>query len=122
MNKEMICIVCPLSCHLNVTQNNDEITVSGNSCPRGAIYAQKELTHPTRMLTSTVAIANAGIELLPVKTSQAIPKEKMKDVMKIISKIHVSAPIKREDIIVKNIAQSGADLIASRSVSVKKRT
>lgn len=33
--KELICIVCPKGCHLQVDEAHD-YAVTGNSCPRGA--------------------------------------------------------------------------------------
>lgn len=116
MKKEMICIVCPMSCHLSVTQEKDKITVIGNTCPRGAKYGQDELLHPTRMVTTTVSIQHATIARLPVITSQPVAKELIFKVMEEAGKVEVYAPVKKGDILVRNIADSGADLIASRSL------
>ena len=53
--KELICICCPKGCHLRVDTAND-YAVTGNACPNGAAYGKEELTHPTRIITSTVRI------------------------------------------------------------------
>ena len=74
--RELICITCPKGCHLKVDEEND-YKVTGNGCPRGAIYGKKECTHPTRVVTSTVKIVGAEIERLSVKTNGDIPKEKI---------------------------------------------
>lgn len=47
--RELICITCPKGCHLKVDEEND-YKVTGNGCPRGAIYGKKECTHPTLSL------------------------------------------------------------------------
>lgn len=121
MIKEMVCIVCPMSCKLSVEMENDKvISVTGNTCIRGAKYANEEICNPTRMVTSTVVIKNASISRLPVVTSAPVPKSKMSDVMKQINKVKVKAPIKREDIIIKNVAKTGVDIIASRSMDAVK--
>ncbi|MCD8007748.1 MAG: DUF1667 domain-containing protein, partial [Clostridiales bacterium] len=53
--KNLTCIGCPLGCPLEVTMENGEVvSVTGNTCPRGAAYARKEVTTPTRIVTSTV--------------------------------------------------------------------
>lgn len=65
--RELICITCPKGCHLKVDEEND-YKVTGNGCPRGAIYGKKECTHPTRVVTSTVKIVGAEIERLSVKS------------------------------------------------------
>ena len=81
--KEMICIVCPKGCRLQVDERPDgEIIVMGNGCNRGIPYAKKELTNPTRVITSTVKIKGGIHKRLPVKTSTDIPKGLNFDVMK----------------------------------------
>ena len=82
MNKkrEIICICCPRGCHLQVDPEND-YNVTGNACPNGAAYGKEELTHPTRILTSTVRAEGGRYPRCPVKTAQAVPKEKIVQVM-----------------------------------------
>lgn len=74
--KELICICCPKGCHLRVDTAND-YAVTGNACPNGAAYGKEELTHPTRIITSTVRITGGLYPRCPVKTAQAVPKETM---------------------------------------------
>ena len=57
---ELICIVCPKGCHLKVDEEKD-FAVTGNGCPRGAEYGKKELTNPTRVITSTVRVEGGAI-------------------------------------------------------------
>lgn len=117
MIKEMVCIVCPMSCKLSVEMEDNKVkSVSGNTCIRGVKYANEELMSPTRMVTSTVYIKNAALTRLPVVTSSPVPKDKIMDVMKQINKVKVKAPIKREDVIIKNVARTGVDIIASRTM------
>ena len=111
--KELICILCPNGCHLKV---DDNLNVTGNTCIRGEAYAKKELTSPERTLTSTVKITGADLPRLPVKTDRPIPKEKMAEAMRILNGVTVTAPIRIGDVIVKNIADSGADLVATREM------
>ena len=115
---EMICIVCPMSCRLEIDLDDQGqiLNVSGNACNRGDVYARKELTNPTRMLTSTVKISGAMYERLPVITSADIPKGKMFDVMKALAHVEVVAPIKINEVIIKDVCGLGVDIIASRSM------
>ena len=47
--RELTCIGCPMGCPLTVTMEAGEvISVTGNTCKRGDIYARKEVTNPTR--------------------------------------------------------------------------
>lgn len=114
--KEMICIVCPLGCKLKVTENQAEYAVEGNKCFRGADYGIKEMTNPTRVLTTTVMISDAALRRLPVRTSGAIPKHLLKQAMELINKAEVKAPIKAGQIIIKDIMGTEIDVIASRSM------
>lgn len=115
---EMTCIVCPISCNLEITLDDDDniIEVTGHTCPRGDVYARKELTNPTRMLTSTVRIDGAMYDRLPVITSEDIPKGKMFDVMAEINKVTVQAPVANEQVIIANVCDTGVDIVASRSM------
>ena len=113
--KELICIVCPRGCHLHVDDENG-YTVTGNNCPRGAEYGSKELQNPVRTVTSTVKIEGAMYRRCPVRTSQAIPKGLMMDIMKEIESITVTSPVKRGQVIIENLLGTGADLIVTKDM------
>lgn len=111
--KEMTCIVCPRGCHLVV---DDNMNVTGNSCPRGKAYAISELTHPTRMVTSTVRVLNRENMVASVKTSEAIDKDKVFDVIEAINKMGVNAPCHIGDVLIKNIFDSGVDILITKNI------
>ena len=111
--KELICITCPRGCHLSV---DDNLNVTGNMCPRGVIYAKAELTHPVRMVTSSVTINSKEQNRLPVKTKEPIPKELIFKVMEEISNVSVNAPIKIGDVIIKNVLECGVDIVATKNI------
>ena len=122
--KDMICIVCPIGCKMEVTENksSDEgYDVSGNQCLRGKVYGVKEMTNPTRVLTTTVKIEDGSLSRLPVTTKGAIPKGLMMEAMKEINKVTVSAPIKVGEIIIKNLLDTGIDVAATRSMEAVQR-
>ena len=51
--RELTCINCPLGCQLTVTLVDGEVTsVAGNTCKRGDTYGRKEVTNPTRIVTT----------------------------------------------------------------------
>ncbi len=118
MKKEMACIVCPMSCHIQVEldENGNVVGITGNTCKRGENYARSEMTNPVRMVTSTVKLEGGLYNRLPVITSGNIPKDKIFDVMEEISRVSVCTPVKVNDIIIKNVCDLGVDIIASRSV------
>ena len=112
----LICIVCPRGCHLEVDDNNN---VTGNFCPRGKVYALNEITHPTRTITSTISVEGGKTNRVPSVTSSPIPKENIFDVMDVIHKTKVTAPITNGEVLISNILNLGVDIIASRSIERK---
>lgn len=115
--RELTCIGCPMGCMLTVNiEDDDNITVSGNTCPRGATYGKKEVTNPTRIVTSSVKINDGTIARVSVKTKDDIPKGKIFDIMKEIRDVTVTAPIHIGDVILKNVADTGVDVIATKNV------
>lgn len=115
----MNCIMCPMGCEMTVTIENGTVTnVVGNTCPRGAKYANDEVTAPKRMLTSTVAIEGGLLPLLPVVSADVLPKGRILDCACYLRGVKVQAPVKTGDIIVKDILGLGVDIIASRDMSI----
>lgn len=108
-----ICIVCPRGCHLQVDDQNN---VTGNTCLRGKEYAINELTNPTRMITSTVAVASEELHRLPVMTSSPIPKGRIFDVMAEIDKARAQAPVHIGDVVIENVLGLGVDIKATRNI------
>lgn len=114
--RELTCIGCPLGCPLTVTMDGAEITVKGNTCPRGEAYAKKEVTNPTRIVTSSVRVAGGTIARASVKTESDIPKGKIFDCMEEIRKAKVDAPVAIGDVIIKDCAGTGVSVIATKNV------
>ncbi|QVK18471.1 DUF1667 domain-containing protein [Mycoplasmatota bacterium] len=114
--KEMICIVCPRGCKLTVTKENEEYQVNGNFCKRGIKYGISEIVNPVRQVTSTVKIDGATHRRLPVITDREIPKDLIFKVMNEINQVSIQAPVKCGEIIIKNVLNTDANIIASRSM------
>jgi len=122
MEKLIVCTVCPMSCEVKLTideATNEVIKVEGNKCPRGKKYALKEFTAPERTLTSTVKIINGVHPLLPVRTDKPIPKGQLFAVMELTKEFQATAPVQVGDVLIENILNTGANLIASRNIPVR---
>ncbi|GAA0177684.1 DUF1667 domain-containing protein [Clostridium sediminicola] len=118
--RKMICIGCPLGCPLEVSlEANKVIEVKGNTCPKGVTYAEKECTNPTRIVCSSVFVTNGEIDCVPVKTENDIPKGKIFDCIKALKGIVVEAPVKIGDVIVEDVAGTGVDVVATRTIENK---
>lgn len=114
MIKEYTCIVCPQSCSLTVTEENGEVTVTGNKCKRGAEYGRNEHVAPKRMITTTVALKNGTIRTIPVISSDAVPKEMLLSCLEYLYGLEIEAPVKLHDIIVDDILGTGVSILAAR--------
>ena len=134
--KEIICITCPKGCHLKVDE--ETFAVTGNSCPRGAVYGANELRSPVRVVTSTVIVegparrlpdtspdkgrgtgeAGGGVtpRRLPVKTDRPIPKGRMFEVMEEIARVRVHAPVKVGDVLIPNVAGTEGNVVATKNL------
>lgn len=115
--KKLTCINCPVGCSLKVEMDGENvICVSGNTCRRGEIYARKEVTNPTRIVTSTVKVVNGTSGTVSVKTKEDIPKEKIFVCVQALRGIEVQAPVHIGDVILENVAGTGVDIVATRNV------
>ena len=115
--KNLTCINCPMGCPLTIEMEGEQvIQVSGNTCKRGEIYARKEVTNPTRIVTTTVKVINGTSGMVSVKTKEDIPKGKIFDCVKALKNVQVEAPVHIGDVIADNIAETGVDIVATRNI------
>jgi len=114
--KNIICIVCPRGCHLQVDESTHKVT--GNHCERGAAYGVQELTAPTRTLTSTVRLEGSRhLRRCPVKTSNPIPKNMMMEAAKALDSYCVKVPVKVGQILEENFLGTGVNLVSARTIN-----
>lgn len=116
--KNLTCINCPLGCALTVEMEDDQVlSVSGNTCNRGESYARKEMTDPTRIVTSTVKVTGGKSDMVSVKTKEDIPKGKIFECIRELKNVTVEAPVGIGDVILANIADTGVDIVATKNVA-----
>lgn len=111
---ELTCIICPMGCRLTVEGEAGKFKISGNRCPRGAKYAEQEMTCPMRTVTSTVRlVGSADAVLLPVKTAAPVPKAKIAECLAEIKAATARVPVAIGDVVKRNLAGTGVDLVAT---------
>lgn len=117
-----VCINCPLSCSLELTEENGEVLeVTGNDCKVGARYAEEEFRDPRRVVTTTVAVRKGMLPLLPVRTETAIPKRLVADAVGVLAGVVVEAPVHGGQVVYRDIMDTGVDVIASRDLARNSR-
>ncbi len=114
MTRELVCIICPKGCRLTVSVCGEQVSVSGNACPRGETYAASEVLHPVRTVTATMRVANREHTMVPVKTAAPIPKAEMMTVMAALRAQTVQAPIRMGQVLLSGLC--GTEIIATGRV------
>jgi len=125
--RNLTCIVCPIGCSLNVEEDAnspENLSVTGNRCPRGAVYAREEIRAPKRVVTATCRIkGEAGIKdagsvrRVPVKTSSPCLREKIPALLDDIYKTTVSLPVKAGDVVIAGWKGGEIDVVATRTLA-----
>ena len=115
--RELTCIGCPLGCALTVTMNGKEVVeVKGNTCKKGDIYARKEVTNPTRNVTTTVRVSGGAAPMINVKTQSDIPKDKIFECVAALKGVTIQAPVAIGDVVLENVAGTGVNIVAAGAV------
>jgi CxxC motif-containing protein len=111
------CIVCPVTCKAKVTFENGKISkIEDVECARGEKYVTGELQEPRRDFFTVIKMKGATIAVLPVRSTQPVPKGKLLVCSKELDNIVVDAPVKLGQKIAENILGLGVDIIATRDV------
>jgi len=126
--RNLTCIVCPIGCSLDVEEDAnslENLSVTGNRCPRGEVYAFEEVRAPKRVVTAACRIegesgsagaAAGSVRRVPVKTSAPCPREKIPALLRDIYKTTVSLPVKAGDIILAGWNGGEINVVATRTL------
>ena len=121
MNREtrsVSCIVCPMGCVGEVElEDGKVVNVTGFTCERGKKYGREEVTAPKRMLTTTVRVTGGQLALVPVVSSQPLPKSDLLRAARCLAEANVPAPVEEGQVIVADLLGLGVDIIATRSIA-----
>ena len=116
--KHFTCVTCPVGCEVDVElQSGNIVSMKGNKCDKVKEFVLQELKEPIRVLTTTVRIKGAKYAMLPVRTDKPIPKRLFTQVIEQLESIDLQAPVNMSDVIVKDVAGSGANIVATRTMA-----
>jgi len=125
----MICIVCPRGCHLTVasrlSENATTLEVTGNTCPRGAVYALEEIKEARRTVTATCPALRVDTQKVPmyaprrvpVKTTAGIPRDRIHDLVQKLSSTQVKVPVNAGTVIIENWEDTGVSVVVTRTLA-----
>ena len=116
----MICVGCPVGCDIKVTARDKEVlSVEGNTCPRAVEFAKAEVANPTRVFATTVRVSGGKLPVCPVRSRQAVPKNRLFDISREIARLVVPAPLKEGQVILSEACGTGVDIVATRDLSAE---
>ena len=112
--RELTCIICPKGCMLKaeLDEKGKVLNVTGNTCKKGAEYAENECTNPMRTVTSTMRCSDGTV--IPVKTVTPIPKADIYKCMDLINKGVVTLPVCIGDIVIADVFGSNIAVTENR--------
>lgn len=98
---QFICIECPIGCDLIAEQIGADISVTGNGCKRGELYAKNEIVSPKRIITTTMRTEDGKI--VAVKTDNPVNCKDIFTYINMIKSVKACKDCKIGDILISNI-------------------
>ncbi|MEE9401482.1 MAG: DUF1667 domain-containing protein [Dehalococcoidia bacterium] len=121
-NKHFTCVICPIGCEIDVQlEDGNVVSTEGNKCAKSEEFVLQELKEPMRILTTTIRIRGAKWAMLPVRTNEPIPKRLLFKVIEELANIEMQAPVKVSDVIIGDIAGTGANIVATRNMKGERK-
>ena len=118
--RHFVCVVCPIGCEIDVVHDGGKIiSMEGNKCEKSQEFVSQELIEPMRILTTTVRIQGARRAVIPVRSDKAVPKRLFPRIMKKLRRIRLEAPVNMLEVVVKGVLDTGANIIATRTMPHK---
>jgi CxxC motif-containing protein len=115
--RHFVCVVCPIGCEIDVVHDGKKIiSMEGNKCEKSEEFVRQELIEPMRILTTTVRIQGARWAVIPVRSDKAVPKRLFRRIMKRLKRIKLQAPVSMLDVVVRDVLDTGANIIATRTM------
>ena len=117
MKRTFTCIVCPNGCEMEAEyEGTSVLSVTGNLCPKGKAYVTQELVDTRRTIASSVRVTGGILPLTSVRITNAIPKDRIFDVMAEINKQTLTAPVHIGDVVIHNVLGLGSDVIVTKHI------
>ena len=117
MQKTLPCPKCEKACLLSVVWYGEELTsVTGHLCPVGVEYARSQVVVTLSTVSTSVRVEGGTTGLVPVRTHRPVDKSKTIEIIREAGKVSVKAPIRNGQVVVRNVAGAGADLVAIKAV------
>jgi CxxC motif-containing protein len=117
MEKKLICLSCPIGCHLTVRQQSDGIAVEGNRCPKGLDYAREEYYSPKRVVTATCGTSSQRIHRAPVRSDAPVPMDQIEGLLDAIYRLNLKPPLRSGQIVIEDFNNTGVNVVLSTDLN-----
>jgi CxxC motif-containing protein len=116
MEKELICLSCPIGCHLTVREAAGELKIEGNRCPKGLDYAREEYYSPKRVVTATCATLSQRLHRVPVRSDAPVPVDQINGLLAEVYKLNLSPPLIAGATVISNFNDTGVNVVLSTNL------
>lgn len=116
MIDRLTCLLCPVGCELEVEESEGRLEVRGHQCEKGIGFAEQEVLHPLRNPATSVPLTGAEATMVSVRLSAPIPRDLIFQALAEMAKIRPELPVRRGQVLLRNVLGTGADVLATRSV------
>jgi CxxC motif-containing protein len=115
--REFICVTCPVGCAIDaVVEGQELIEIRGQACNRGQAFVKEELSAPRRMLTTTVRVEGGTLPLVPVRSTEPLPKALVLDVAAALRGVVLHAPVREHQVVLADALGTGIDIVTGRDM------
>ncbi len=116
MIERLTCVLCPIGCPIDAVRQGGDLDVSGNECPKGVDFAVQEILHPKRNLSASVPLKGTVSRMVSVRLSSPVPRDMIFPVLIAIAALRPEAPVRRGQVLIADVLNTGADVIATRTI------
>ena len=117
---KLVCITCPVGCELRVTHEGKKVLeVEGHQCKRGVEYTEQEIADPRRVVITTVRVKGGFHPLVPVRSTEPVPKAKIFPILRRLREMELEAPVEMHQVVLPNAEGMGVDVVTSRPLPAR---
>ncbi len=117
---KLVCVTCPVGCELKVThEGKNVLEVEGHQCKRGVEYAEQEIADPRRVVITTVRVKGGFHPLVPVRSTEPVPKAKIFPILRRLREVELEAPVEMHQVVLPNAEGTGVDVVTSRPLPAR---
>lgn len=119
VTKIQTCPKCEKACSLQIDyQGSTLFSVVGHKCHQGVVFAETLLGPALKTVSASVLVNGGAYPMVAVRTSKGVTSEQALKIIQEAGRLKVDAPVRMGQVLCRNVAQTGVDLIAARAVEL----